>query len=299
MIHFLSKYINPIWVFNKITILLKYKIRLNQLKISAKKSTLQINASPTSRNKLIVSLTTYNKRIKNVHLVIESIFQQTYKPNRLILWLDELEFTMDNIPLILHEQVKRGLEIKFCPNYGSYKKLVPSLLLELDSDIITIDDDVLYPKEMIDMLMKEHVQFPDCVIAHKVHKMKCDNRGYLLPYSKWDLHCEDPLPSKFIFPVGIGGVLYPRSILHKGFADIELFSELAPNADDVWFKAMSLQNSFDSKRINNSRKFHEIFYLIEGSQESALFKSNLNENANDNQIAAVFNNLDLYKMFKK
>lgn len=37
---------------------------------------------------IIVSLTTYGKRIWDVYLAIESIMQQTFKPNRIVLNLD-------------------------------------------------------------------------------------------------------------------------------------------------------------------------------------------------------------------
>lgn len=38
---------------------------------------------------VVVSLTTYGKRLYSVSLTIESIMQGTMKPNRLILWLQD------------------------------------------------------------------------------------------------------------------------------------------------------------------------------------------------------------------
>ena len=121
---------------------------------------------------LIISFTTYNKRIHDVYLVVESIAQQTVKPNRLILWLDENEFTLETIPEVLKKQVERGLEIRFCPNYRSYKKLIPTLQCFPSANVITIDDDILYPVDMIRRLVEEHNRFPDCVIGHNAHQMK-------------------------------------------------------------------------------------------------------------------------------
>lgn len=37
---------------------------------------------------IIVSLTTYGRRIHSVYMAIESVMEQTMKPNRIILWLD-------------------------------------------------------------------------------------------------------------------------------------------------------------------------------------------------------------------
>ena len=53
------------------------------------------------KEKIIVSLTTYNKRINTVFLTIESIFEQTVKPDKIVLWLDKNEFSIDTIPSTL------------------------------------------------------------------------------------------------------------------------------------------------------------------------------------------------------
>ena len=51
-------------------------------------------------NEIIVSLTTYGKRLYDVYLAIESIMQQTKKPNRIVLWLgNELKETI--LPVFL------------------------------------------------------------------------------------------------------------------------------------------------------------------------------------------------------
>ena len=73
---------------------------------------------------LIVSITTYGRRVHQVYLTLESIANQTCKPNKVILWLDENEFSKDSLPLSLKKLCKRGLIVRFCPNYKSYKKLV-------------------------------------------------------------------------------------------------------------------------------------------------------------------------------
>ena len=137
-------------IINDIDNLIAYKIKSNQLLESAFKNTdLITRPLEEGETELIVSFTTYNKRIHDVHLVVESIAQQTVKPHRLLLWLDEDEFTQDTIPLILHKQIERGLDIRFCPNYRSYKKLVPTLQCFPNANIITVDDDILYPHDIV------------------------------------------------------------------------------------------------------------------------------------------------------
>lgn len=237
---------------------------------------------------LIVSFTTYSKRIHDVHLVIESLAQQTVQPNRLLLWLDEDEFTLDTIPLILKKQIKRGLEVRFCPNYRSYKKLIPTLQYFPDANVITIDDDTLYPHDTVEMLCREHALFPDYVLGNRAHKIKVSSDGKVLPYQKWDYETSDNKASLRIVPIGVGGVFYPARILGEECLNVTSFTHLAPHADDMWFKTMSLLNKVKCKKVNDNRDFSRRFLLLEDNQDIGLFNSNFHESANDTQIKNLF-----------
>lgn len=237
---------------------------------------------------LIVSFTTYSKRIHDVHLIVESIAQQTIKPNRLLLWLDEDEFTLEDLPLILHKQISRGLEVCFCPNYRSYKKLIPTLQEFPDADVITIDDDILYPHDMVEMLCKEHQQYPECIIGHRVHKIKIDSDGNVLPYKRWEHETSDSNASLRIIPIGVGGVFYPARVLNEECLNIENFTKFSPHADDVWFKTMSLLNKVKCKKVNDNRKFFKRFFILQDNQDIGLLNSNVHEGGNDSQIKKLF-----------
>ena len=274
--------------------------RANYLLNSALTSNESITVQKLDDEKeLIVSFTTYNKRIHDVHLVVESIAEQTLKPNRLILWLDEDEFTLETIPLILKKQMVRGLEVCFCPNYRSYKKLIPTLQKYPEANVITIDDDVLYPHDMIEMLCNEHRRYPDSVIGHRVHKIKLDTNGEILQYKQWEHGVTDCLPSSLNVAIGVGGVLYPANILAEECLNMNAFTNLAPNADDIWFKAMSLLNNKKHKKVNDNRPFWNRFLLLQDGQDIGLLNSNLFENGNDSQIKAVFAKYQLYEKLNK
>lgn len=272
-------------------------IRTNALsELSLKANDSMLNELRSKDKELIVSFTTYSKRIHDVHLVIESIAQQTLKPNRIILWLDEDEFTLDTIPLLLNKQMKRGLDIRFCPNYRSYKKLIPTLKLFPDADIVTIDDDVLYPHDMLELLYREHLMHPDTIIAHCTRKMTYDANDKVGSYRSWKHEDENAEPSFDTVAIGIGGVFYPANSLSDECLNIDKFTALAPNADDIWFKAMALLNNTKHKKVTDDRDFQSRFLVIENSQDIALANSNLiEENNNDLQISAVF---DFYKLKK-
>ena len=193
---------------------------------------------------VVISLTTYSKRINQVHIVVESLFRQTQQANRIILWLAKEEFSDDTIPLILKKQIDRGLEIKYCEDIKSYKKLLPVLSLTPDSTIITVDDDYIYPLNFVENLLKIHFRYPQSVCYYTGNRISFDSRGTLKPYVKWKEAKElESIPSLLNFSFGAGGVLYPPHTFGSEIFNIEYVKKNIPKADDVWFKAMSLLNN--------------------------------------------------------
>ena len=275
---------------------LALSIRANSLQeLSLRVESSIINKLDNDAKQLIVSFTTYSKRIHDVHLVIESIAQQTYKPNRIILWLDENEFTLDTIPLVLKKQINRGLEVRFCPNYKSYKKLIPTLQLFPDADIVTIDDDVLYPHDMLELLHRDHLKHPESIVAHCTRKITYDANNKVQSYRAWKHENNTFEPSFNTVAIGVGGVFYPAHSLSDECLNIDKFTALAPNADDIWFKAMAVLNCTKHIKVLDDRDFESRFLVIESSQDIALANSNLIEaSKNDIQINAVFEHYELY-----
>ncbi|AZN31578.1 glycosyl transferase [Pseudoalteromonas sp. Xi13] len=299
----LKKTINFLKNIKKVTETFESKLevsnRTNYLLNSALTSNESIISSEVNNKELIVSLTTYSKRIHDVHLIIESIAHQTLKPNRIILWLDEEEFNLETIPLILKKQIERGLEVRFCPDYKSYKKLIPTLELFPDASIITIDDDIIYPHDMVEILVRESKIFPRCIIGHRAHLMKFDKESKLLSYNQWEHESTYSIPSFSTFITTGGGTLFPAKCFSKTVFDSDTFLNLCPNADDVWFSSMAILNGVKSKKVDDTREFWKRFLLIDLSQDIALFHENKIQNGNDIKIKAVFKKYDLYNKLEQ
>jgi hypothetical protein len=240
-----------------------------------------------SESDLVISLTTYSHRIHDVHLVIESLGEQTVKANRIILWLDQDEFNDNNLPIMLQHQVKRGLEIAYCENLRSYKKLLPTLDLVTNSDIVTVDDDILYPYYFIEQFVIEKKAFPNTVLCYRGHKMTFDRDGKIDTYRNWDRITKDTTAGYHIFPTGVGGVLYPQNSLHTDCTQFSLAQKLAPHADDVWFKFMSLLHGTQCKLIDRKINFFHDFIELTSHQDMALNAINVHGKQNDKQIADV------------
>ena len=265
----------------------------NYLKYSALNSNERGINRNNFKNKIVISLTTYSKRIEEVYLVVESILNQTLKADKIILWLDEVEFNEEIIPNILKKQRERGLEIKYCENIKSYKKLIPTLKEYSNEIIITVDDDIIYPIDFIEKLYKNHIKFPNvilCNIGREIPK----NKKLILEYKNWKLSKNIKLPMYEIVPIGAGGILYPPNCFYKDVQAKELFQKLAPLADDIWFKTMTLKNGLKSMVIDEIDKYLKQIIILEEAQDIALYKKNIK--MNNIQIKKVFEKYDILNL---
>lgn len=266
---------------NKISVILE-KNNLEELSFSSCQSLLN-----NKRNNIIVSVTTYKERINDVHLVIESLGRQTIKPEKIILWLDESEFKLSDIPLVIKNQIDRGLEVRFCYDYKSYKKIIPTLKDFPTYNVITVDDDIIYPRDMIEILYRESKQFSGVIIGHRAHKITY-NKGKRKPYCKWELETNYSNTSlNDVFITTGGGTLFPAGCFNDEFFNSEVFLDICPHADDIWINSMAILNGVKRKKTKDTRRFSDRFYVIDTNQDMALFHHNL-AGGNDVQIENVY-----------
>lgn len=246
-------------------------------------------------SELVVSLTTFGKRIYDVYLAIESIMQGSIKPNRIILWLSEEEFKGKPLPRTLELQRKRGLQVEYCEDIRSYKKLIPTLKLYPDSCIVTIDDDVMCEFDVVERLLNSHLNHPNAVCACRMHEVKLDENGRLKGYLDWNwdiVKCDKA--SSLLFPTGVGGVLYPPHCLPDEVLNEKVFMSICPYADDVWLYAMELMHGTPAVKTYTGKKYY--FVDIPSYAINSLSAQNTNAAncRNDVQIKAVFDKYQLY-----
>lgn len=234
----------------------------------------------------VVSLTTYSKRIHDVYLVIESLGEQTIKANKIVLWLDENEFCLDTIPELLKRQMARGLDVRFCNNIRSYKKLIPSLKQFPESDIITVDDDFIYPHDFIEILIKESRTNLNCIVGVRSHTIAIED-GQPLPYKEWDYESSFEKNGNYTFLTTGAGTLFPAHILNDEFCNEDEFMTLCPSADDVWINLMCIKHGVERKKVHDDRSFRSRFISLDVHQDIALNKENVHKNQNDEQIKRV------------
>jgi hypothetical protein len=88
-------------------------------------------------------------------MTIQSILNQTYKPDFVVIQLAEEEFPNKekDLPKNLLKLRQFGLKIKWNKvNYKPYNKLIPTIKEYPNDIIVTVDDDIIYDKNMIKRL---------------------------------------------------------------------------------------------------------------------------------------------------
>ncbi|MAO63645.1 MAG: hypothetical protein CL666_01465 [Balneola sp.] len=232
---------------------------------------------------LIVSFTSYPDRFENLPLTLLSLINQTVKPDRIILWIANGDKNALDKEILQFEEY--GVEIQFCEDLKSYKKIIPTLKLHPDAFIITADDDLYYNKRWVEGLVRDY-ENNETVIAHRAHRISFKQNGELKPYKEWGWQYRESFePSELNFPTSGAGTLYPPGIFHNDVTDTELFQRLSPTADDVWLYFMVKMNG---GKFKVSRFEHK---LIEWKQENhnTLWKENLVNGKNDEQINNLTN----------
>jgi len=237
--------------------------------------------------KLIVSLTSYPARFEHLPLTLLSLTKQTVEPDKIILWIaqvDKEKLTDEIIQFGDH-----GVDIRFCNDLKSYKKIIPTLEMHPEAFIITADDDLYYNKVWIQSLVQDY-ESDNCVVAHRVHRLSFDNSGNLKPYKDWRWQYRaDLLPSELNFPTSGAGTLYPPGIFHQDVNKRELFQKLSPKADDVWLYFMVKLNDGKFKVCRVEHKLME----WRQSNKNSLWKENIIKGENDNQIKKVTDYFDI------
>lgn len=274
-----NKYLYPIVykflkIYFNIVYIIKYKLK-NSKKVG-------IN----DESNIIVSLTSFPARIDSVWITIETLLNQTYQPKKIILWLAENQFE-DNmsLPKSLTRLIKRGLEIRFCDDLRSHKKYYYAMKEFGKNIIITVDDDIIYPSNLINNLYNTYKIFPSSICCNWSHQIIFDENKKLRKYDDWhDGSGILTVPRLDTIPIGYAGVLYPPNSLDNNIFNIEDIFELAPLADDIWLKAMSLKNNVSVVR---TQQVQVPFFGVIGTQKVSLFKVNCMENENDKQINKI------------
>lgn len=250
----------------------------------------------SKRNKLnseanvIISLTTFPKRIQKVQLVIESLLRQSEMPKNIILYLSKEQFENFSIlPDGLKKLSQQGyLTIKFVDNdYKSHKKYYYAVKEFEQYDIVTVDDDIFYPEDFLEALVNTHINHPNAVCCFWADKIIINDKK-ICDYDKWttDVQCEKEIFN--LLPIGCAGVYYPTGcFLVSQLLDVDAFMLTCPRADDIWLRCNTMLNNINVVKSGYYKHFVFIDIIIRNNIR--LCDRNVKEKENDLQFKKVIN----------
>ena len=230
---------------------------------------------------VIVSLTSIPDRLSSLHLVIRSLLTQTYRPKKIVLWLHR--DLKEVIPKRLVNLESEWFEICYSDLKSSQRKLIHSLKKYPEDVIVTSDDDMIYRKNWLELLYKEHQKTPDHIIGNRTKYIRFKS-GAITHYREWTYPKSGKLNDFAIVAVGAWGILYPPHCMDERVHDAVLFNKLSPFSDDLWFKALGLLRGTKTRQAEELP--NEPIPLL-GSQKNALKKINIKKDQNIRQWIAL------------
>lgn len=119
---------------------------------------------------VVVGLTSYGERISHILPTLETLVNQTRKPDRIVLYI-----ATDDISLVT-DDIKGLCEVRECQDIKSHKKF--NVFWDFpDAYTITADDDLLYKPDWLEVLMRASQLNRNCVTAHNTFLMTRDGWG--------------------------------------------------------------------------------------------------------------------------
>lgn len=238
--------------------------------------------------RVIISLTTFPARIGYVHLAIKSLLNQTVKPGKVILWLAKEQFRDVQIPEHLQKLCEYGLEIRYCEeDLLAHKKYYYAMREFPDYIIVTYDDDLIYPEDSLEKLLKMHDRYPKAIICNRGREIEVEN-GEVMPYRYWKVSGRVPAGKpcyRVVVSTGAGALYPPRCMPEETF-DVAKIRQLALTADDLWMKVMSVKGQIP---VVKSQARGKALCLSKSRQNVTLAHQNVEQNMNDHVMQDLLN----------
>lgn len=228
-----------------------------------------------------ISLTSWRHRLPDLPLVLLSLLNQNVRPSMIHVWLTPSDYElMDRA--VMDRFSAHDIRFERCDDLGPHKKWLPMIERGRDDPFVICDDDILYPKNWLEELIRE--DRGDAYVGMRCHRIQYDESGLPLSYARWNHDVGwDGIPSGDFFITGCGGAIIHPDRISSEFRERTAIMKRCPKADDVWLKAAHAAAGIPCYKTRFSFPCLE----IPGSFETSLLQTNVDGGGNDRQIASV------------
>lgn len=199
------------------------------------------------QNKILISLTSYNKRFDFLPSVINSLKKQiSFKSKKIVLILAKEDKKLYNLNIT-------GVNI-FTVNEDlkPHNKYYYMMMKYRDYAIITVDDDIIYTEDMFISLFNSYIEHPNIVSGRRAHLMKYKPNGELNDYIYWIKRQKNITNPDFnIFLTGVGGIIYPPDIFQMKEEYLPIINETI-TGDDLTLKYFETIKGIEEKWVPNN-----------------------------------------------
>lgn len=191
------------------------------------------------RDRIIVTMTSYPKRIGNVAKSIFALLKkQTLPPDEIHLWLAIPQFPKKekDLPEDLQAIVKLPkVFLHWLPkNTYVHKRHEYFKIAHQNDCVFLIDDDVRYANDLIERVMNTHQKYPNCIVCYNPYESHTYD-GVKIRYHKRlpedrPMACHNRWCGQSMIPAKI----YPIKILSASYQAIR--NRTSPISDECWFQ---------------------------------------------------------------
>lgn len=141
------------------------------------------------------------------------------------------------------------IEIVMCDGkWRSCNKLIPTLKSNADDAIITVDDDIFYPRESLERLVNEYEKNKDCIIAHEINPVILCDDGSVAYLNTFDVKLKQREYGKYLTDCA----LFPPHVFDgTDVFNYDKMMELTDGChDEIWFWVNSTLNKVQVIGLN-------------------------------------------------